>query len=92
MPIPYSHLSAYIPPCFTFCIACHSETNAIIAGFRREADLTDCTLYVTYSPCPGCSKLIAQAGIRNVVFAKYYKDGTAAYEVLGRLPGMNNDM
>ena len=80
----------YINLCHMFCFtACHSETNAIISGFRREADLSDCTLYVTYSPCHGCCKVIAQAGIKRVEFAKYYDNCTAGYESLQRLPGMN---
>ena len=65
---------------------CHAELNAVIAAFRREADLSACTLYVTHSPCADCSKLIAQSGIKNVVFAKYYKNGKAAYNLLQRLP------
>ena len=72
-----------------YCSVCHSELNALIAGFRRQADLSACTLYVTYSPCGGCCKLIAQAGIKNVVFAKYYDDGKDAYKLLEQLPGMN---
>jgi dCMP deaminase len=64
---------------------CHAEVNAIIAGFRREADLSACTLYVTYSPCIDCSKLVAQSGIKNVVFAKYYNCGRGMKETLRRL-------
>ncbi|CAI8054388.1 Deoxycytidylate deaminase [Geodia barretti] len=68
---------------------CHAEVNTMIAGSRREADLSACTLYVTLSPCHDCSKLVAQSGIKNVVFAKYYKNGRDTYETLGRLPDMN---
>ena len=72
-----------------FHSACHAEMNAIIAAFRRSADLSSCTLYVTHSPCEDCSKLIAQSGIKNVVFAKYYHKGKDLYEQLGHLPDMN---
>ena len=68
---------------------CHSEVNAIIGAFRREADLSACTLYVTLSPCHDCSKLVAQSGIKNMVFAQYYHNGKTMYETLGRLPDMN---
>ena len=63
--------------------------NAIIAGFRREADLSACTLYVTLSPCDDCSKLVAQSGIKNVIYAKYYKGGQHMADILERLPDMN---
>ena len=68
---------------------CHAEVNTMIAGYRREADLSACTLYVTLSPCHDCSKLVAQSGIKNVVFAQYFHNGRAMYETLGRLPDMN---
>ena len=68
---------------------CHSEVNAFVAAFRREADLSACTLYVTLSPCHDCSKLVAQSGIKNVVFAQYFHKGKTMYETLGRLPDMN---
>ena len=72
-----------------FLTVCHAELNAIISAFRREADLTSCTLYVTHSPCGDCSKLIAQSGIKNVVHAKYYKEGKDLHQQLGQLPDMN---
>jgi dCMP deaminase len=68
---------------------CHAELNTIIAAFRRSANLSSCTLYVTHSPCEDCSKLIAQSGIKNVVFAKYYKEGKHMYKCLGHTPDMN---
>ena len=69
-------------------LACHAELNAVIAAFRREADISACTLYVTHSPCEECSKLIVQSGIKNVVFAKYYKKKDATYKLLRQLPDM----
>ncbi|CAI8055182.1 Deoxycytidylate deaminase [Geodia barretti] len=68
---------------------CHAEVNTMIAGYRREADLSACTLYVTLSPCHDCSKLVAQSGIKNVVFAQYFHNGRDMFETLGRLPDMN---
>ena len=67
----------------SFVSVCHAEVNAVIAAFRREADLSDCTLYTTLSPCDDCSKLVAQSGIKNLVFAKYYKgEGEPMHETL----------
>ena len=72
-----------------FAVVCHAELNAVIAAFRREADLSACTLYVTHSPCEECSKLVVQSGIKNIMFAKPYKESKSAYEILGCLPDMN---
>ena len=63
--------------------------NAITSGFRRLADLSACTLYVTHSPCSACSKLVAQAGIKNVIFTKKYHEAKDVYNQLGSLPDMN---
>jgi dCMP deaminase len=47
------------------CAADHAEYNAITRA--RPEDLPGATLYVTRSPCPQCSTLIASAGIARVV-------------------------
>ena len=43
------------------------------------------TLYVTHSPCAKCAQLIAQAGIKRVVFKEKYRDdsGLKMLEQLG---------
>jgi dCMP deaminase len=46
----------------------HAEANAILAAARVGTPLEGCTLYCTFHPCSGCAKLIAQAGIRDVVY------------------------
>lgn len=51
---------------YDLCWATHAEANAIIRASWE--DLQDSTIYITGSPCPGCSKLIASAGIDRVVF------------------------
>lgn len=53
----------------------HAEANAITKVARSTNNAQDATLYLTLSPCKDCSKLVLQAGIRRVVFAKLYKDG-----------------
>lgn len=68
---------------------CHAEPNAIISAFRRGCDLSSCTMYVTHSPCDHCSKVVAQSGIKNVVFASEYHNVKDAYNHLERLPGMS---
>lgn len=43
-----------------YCIAAHAEANALL--FARR-DLRACRIYITHAPCPGCTKLLAAAGI-----------------------------
>ena len=52
----------------------HAEANAILKVAASTQSSDGATLYVTLSPCRDCSKLILQAGIKRVVFAKAYKD------------------
>ena len=53
---------------------CHAEMNAILN--KNAACVGGATLYVTMFPCNECSKLLIQAGIREVVF--YEDKGVAA--------------
>lgn len=59
----------------TLWFVLHAEANAITKVARSTNNAQDATLYLTLSPCKDCSKLILQAGILRVVFAKLYKDG-----------------
>ena len=51
----------------------HAEANAITKIARSGNNSDGATLYVTDSPCIECAKLIIQAGIRRVVYAKQYR-------------------
>lgn len=51
----------------------HAEANAITKLARSGNNSDQATLYVTASPCIECAKLIIQAGIRRVVYAKQYR-------------------
>lgn len=51
----------------------HAEANAIIKIARSGNNSDGATLYVTDEPCIECSKLIIQAGIRRVVYAREYR-------------------
>ena len=52
----------------------HAEANAILKVASSTQTSKNATLYITLSPCPQCSKLIHQAGIKRVVYANAYKD------------------
>lgn len=51
----------------------HAEANAITKLARSSNNSDGGTLYVTDAPCIECSKLIIQAGIKRVVYAKQYR-------------------
>ena len=51
----------------------HAEANAITKIARSNNNSDGATLYETDSPCIECSKLIIQAGIQRVVYAREYR-------------------
>lgn len=51
----------------------HAEANAITKIARSGNNADGATLYVTDAPCIECAKLIIQAGIKRVVYAKQYR-------------------
>jgi len=63
----------------------HAEANAITKIARSNNSSDGATLYVTDSPCIECAKLIIQAGIKRVVYARKYRldDGPKLLERAG---------
>lgn len=51
----------------------HAEANAIAQAARNGARVDGATAYVTHSPCLGCFKLLANAGIARIVYREAYK-------------------
>ncbi len=63
------------------CVATvHAEANAIIQAAKNGVRIEGAELYTTASPCWGCFKLIANAGIRTIYFGEFYRD-TRSIEV-----------
>lgn len=58
----------------------HAEANAIVQAARNGSRIDGATIYVTASPCWGCFRLIANAGIARIVFGELYRD-TKIFEV-----------
>ena len=52
----------------------HAEANAIVQAARNGVGIDGATIYVTASPCWGCFRLIANAGIVKIVFGELYRD------------------
>ncbi len=62
----------------------HAEANAIIQAARNGVRIEGASIYVTASPCWQCFKMIANAGIRRIVFGEFYRD-QRIFEVALRL-------
>lgn len=52
----------------------HAEANSIVQAARTGVRIDGADIYVTASPCFGCFKLIANAGLSRIVFAEFYRD------------------
>lgn len=79
----------------TFPYVLHAEANAITKLARSSNNSDGSTLYVTDAPCIECAKLIIQAGIKRVVYAKEYRltDGIDLLKQAGiEVDFINNDI
>ena len=57
------------------CVATiHAEANAIIQAAKNGVCIDGGTIYTTASPCWNCFKLIANAGLKRIVFGEFYRD------------------
>ncbi len=56
------------------CRGLHGEQNAIIQAASHGVSVEDSDLYCTNLPCIICSKMIINAGIRNVYYIEGYAD------------------
>lgn len=52
----------------------HAELNAILHAARQGVSVKGATLYTTLSCCTACSAMIAQAGVKRVVYKEEYRD------------------
>jgi dCMP deaminase len=52
----------------------HAEANAIVKVARSSESSEGASLFVTYSPCMECAKLIYQSGIKKVYYGKQYRE------------------
>ena len=54
------------------CLCSHGEENAIVQAAYHGIAVKDSIIYTTFSPCLICSKMIINAGIREVVYQDRY--------------------
>ena len=59
------------------CRAIHAEQNAIIQAGIHGINIDGGTLYSTHTPCMICAKMVANAGIKEVVSYQDYADEDA---------------
>lgn len=52
----------------------HAEANAIVQAARHGTRLEGGEIYVTASPCFNCFKLIANAGLKRILYGEFYRD------------------
>jgi dCMP deaminase len=52
----------------------HAEANALVQAARNGVAVEKAGIYVSASPCFGCFKLIANAGLTRIVFGEFYRD------------------
>ena len=59
------------------CRGIHAEQNAIVQAAKFGISLIDSTIYINTQPCITCAKLIANVGIKRVVYSGTYPDDNA---------------
>lgn len=55
-------------PMYSDCTSVHAEINAI--AYADRSRMEGGTIYVTNTPCWSCAKVIANSGIKHIVFEK----------------------
>jgi dCMP deaminase len=59
------------------CRGVHAEQNAIIQAALHGTSTKGSTLYTTHFPCMACTKIIINAGIKEIVYQKEYDMGNS---------------
>lgn len=52
----------------------HAEANAIVQAAKNGVSIDGATIYTTASPCWDCFKLIANCGIKRIVYGDFYRE------------------
>lgn len=59
------------------CRGLHAEQNAIIQAALHGVSIAGSSLYSTHKPCVLCSKMVINAGIKEILFVEGYPDELA---------------
>lgn len=70
---------------YEICRAVHAEQNALIQASGSSRGTEGAIMYCTHTPCNSCAKLMANAGIKEVVVFEKYADPqfSSLFEDLG---------
>lgn len=55
-----------------YCRSAHAEMNAIVSCAKRGISCDGATIYINTFPCSECTKLIINAGIKEIVYVEDY--------------------
>ncbi|MBI5227337.1 AAA family ATPase [Candidatus Micrarchaeota archaeon] len=64
------------------CLCSHGEENAIVQASYHGISIKDSSVYTTFSPCLLCTKMIINAGIKEVVYNVDYPLGETPMKLL----------
>lgn len=64
------------------CFCSHGEENSIVQAAYHGVSVKDSTLYTTLSPCIFCTKMIINAGIREVIYNEDYPLSETSFNLL----------
>ena len=64
------------------CLCSHAEENAIVQSAYHGVNIKDSVLYTTFSPCLMCTKMIINAGIKEVVYNIDYSLTETSFRLL----------
>ena len=59
------------------CRGLHAEQNAIIQAAYHGVTVRDAKIYCTTRPCSICTKMLINAGIREILYIEEYEDDLA---------------
>lgn len=62
----------------------HAEQNVLVKMAKSTESVDGAEIFCTHSPCPECSKLLAQSGIKKVYYKHKYRI-TEGLDVLQQL-------
>ncbi len=64
------------------CLCSHAEENAIVQSAYHGVNIGGSVLYTTFSPCLMCTKMIINAGIREVIYNVSYPMSETSFKLL----------
>lgn len=69
-------------------IVCHAEENAILNAAKHGICLDGAKIYISHPPCNRCSKLIANSGIKKVIYKDVKKEEKIRWEKISNFSNL----